>query len=92
MSMPGFTADRSLQAARGYYRGSTRGGTHSRGIVPAIPNCANCDAILDRCMDNGNRPRALCRACAFGDCFSGEENPGGQCRIEPRTGRVICDL
>jgi hypothetical protein len=92
MSMPGFTADRSLQAAGGYYRTTRRARAGTRGVVPAIPNCANCDAILDRCIENGGRPRALCRACAFGNCYSGEENPGGHCRIDHRTGGVICDL
>ena len=33
------------------------------------------DEVLDRCAENGFRPRAVCRACLIGDCYSGEENP-----------------
>ena len=42
-------------------------------IVPAIPVCRNCDYILDRCEINDWRPRALCNACAAGNCY--EEPP-----------------
>jgi hypothetical protein len=80
MSMPGFTADASLR------RGTTTYPTgdfdlrqtpysHAGKIIPAIPACRNCDYILDRCAQNGGRPRAVCNACATGDCFSGVENP-----------------
>ncbi len=34
-----------------------------------IPACSNCDYILDRCSLNNWRPRAVCNACARGDCY-----------------------
>jgi len=42
-------------------------------VVPAIPACRNCDDILDNCLQNGWRPRAVCNACASGYCY--EEPP-----------------
>ena len=59
MNMPQFTAERSLDAARGRYRSGRRAGSRLGTVVPAIPNCANCDYILDRCAANGGRPRAV---------------------------------
>ncbi|MGE0257568.1 MAG: hypothetical protein AB7T18_02330 [Alphaproteobacteria bacterium] len=67
--LPGFTADRSLAPARGRYRSGNRAASRSSGVVPAIPMCSNCDYILDRCEQNGWRPRALCAMCATGDCW-----------------------
>lgn len=74
MKIPGFTADRSLQAAYGRYR-SIRLSTHSNAIVPAIPACRNCDYILDNCEKHNWRPTALCRACLFGDCYEDPPMP-----------------
>ena len=91
MNMPGFTAERSLQAGRGRYRRRQLAAA-SGAVVPAIPACRNCDEILERCAVNGNRPRAVCNACSAGDCFSGEENPGGRCWYDGVNHRVICDL
>ena len=54
MNMPGFTAERSLDAARGRYRSGRQAASRSGTVVPAIPNCANCDYILDRCAANGD--------------------------------------
>lgn len=68
INMPGFTADRSLHATRGRYRGGRPSGSRSDAVIPAIPMCRNCDYILDRCERNGWRPRALCNACAVGYC------------------------
>jgi hypothetical protein len=92
MNMPGFNAERSLAAAGGHYRTRSRTTSRSGAVVPAIPNCANCEAILDRCAENGGRPRALCSACAVGNCNSGEENPGGRCWYDGRRNRMVCDL
>jgi hypothetical protein len=74
MKMPGFNAESSLGPTMGRYRG-VAADSHADTVVPAIPFCGNCDYILDRCARNGWRPRALCRACAIGDCFSGVEDP-----------------
>lgn len=75
MNMPGFTAESSLYANSGFYRQTQLAGSGSDTVVPAIPFCGNCDYILDRCAENGGRPRALCHACAVGNCFSGVEVP-----------------
>jgi hypothetical protein len=78
-NIPGFTADASLYrntilfVSGSYHRDQS---INSPGtVVPAIPFCGNCPEILDRCIRNGGRPYALCRACAIGDCYSGVENP-----------------
>jgi len=92
MTMPGFTADRSLQAARGRYRGARRSAVGSAAVIPAIPRCENCEALLEYCATHGGRPRAACTACAFGICDSSVENPGGACFIDPISGTRICNL
>ena len=73
MRMPNFTAERALLPRRRRFTARTR--RRAAGVMPAIPFCGNCDEILDRCSQNGFRPRAVCRACLIGDCYSGEENP-----------------
>jgi len=75
MNAPIFTAEASLYKSSGYYCGGQSADSHAGTVVPAIPFCGNCDEILDNCARNGGRPRAVCRACAIGDCFSGVENP-----------------
>jgi hypothetical protein len=70
MNMPGFSAEDSLYKTSKRYQAS-RHPTNSTGqmVVPAVPPCGNCDYILDRCSRNGWRPRAVCNACARGDCY-----------------------
>jgi hypothetical protein len=92
MNMPGFTAETSLYATRGRYRTNRMVASPAGGVVPAIPACANCDDILDRCAANGGKPRAVCNACATGHCYSGEENPGGRCWYDGLHNKVVCDL
>jgi hypothetical protein len=81
MKIPGFNADASLPRSTKTYRSSGHYGhgqsVNSGGdtVIPAIPFCGNCDDILDRCAQNGGRPRAVCNACATGNCFSGVEDP-----------------
>lgn len=80
MNMPGFTADASLHRSTnsynsGYYHRGQSADTLAGTVVPAIPFCGNCDFILDNCARNGWRPRAVCNACATGNCFSGVEDP-----------------
>jgi hypothetical protein len=74
MNMPGFSADACLRPRRYSYRSRTSASPPG-AVAPAIPFCGNCDEILDRCAENGFRPRAVCRACLEGDCFSGVEDP-----------------
>jgi hypothetical protein len=76
MNLPGFTAEAALHKASGDFRFSPQS-AHSiaNGVIPAIPFCGNCDQILDRCEENGFRPRAVCLACLTGNCFSGVEKP-----------------
>jgi len=86
MNLPGFTADRSLQAARGRYRGAARAAGGPGAVILAIPRCENCDTLLDYCATHGGRPRAACIACATGNCDSGEE----RCEPDPITGKLRC--
>ena len=70
VNMPGFTAEHSLYKTSGQYRtGGQAIGSAKHMIIPAIPACRNCDDILDRCEARGWRPRALCSACLFGNCY-----------------------
>ena len=73
MRIPNFTAERALSRRTRRFTARTR--RRASGVMPAIPFCGNCDEILDRCAQNGFRPRAVCRACLEGDCFSGVEKP-----------------
>ena len=76
MNIPGFTAEAVFRQNFNSYRPNGKAAISEAGsIVPAIPFCGNCPDILDRCDRNGGRPRALCRACEIGDCFSGVERP-----------------
>jgi len=74
-SFPGFTAEASVYRRWNAYFGAESSRPDRNTVTPAIPFCGNCDEILDRCEDNGFRPRALCLACLFGNCFSGVERP-----------------
>lgn len=76
MNIPGFTAEAVFQKSAGTYRVFAKpGDPHAGGITPAIPFCGNCPDILANCARNGGRPRAVCRACEIGNCFSGVERP-----------------
>ncbi len=76
MNLPGFTAEASVyKTSGGHYPSGQSTDSHAGTVVPAIPFCGNCDYILENCARNGGRPRAVCRACAIGNCFSGVENP-----------------
>jgi len=92
MNLPGFSADASIggRAVYGVRRLVRR--RAATGVVPARPACSNCDAILDRCAETGGKPRAVCNACATGNCYSGEENPGGHCWYDGLRNKVVCDL
>ena len=73
MRLPRFSAEQALHTGGAYSRSTRRGAAGA--VVPAIPFCGNCDEILERCAENGFRPRAVCRACLYGDCYSGTEKP-----------------
>lgn len=73
MSIPAFSAEDSLYRGAGHYRAAGTGYQGTNNVIPAIPACSNCDYILDNCLRNGGRPRALCNACARGWCY--EEPP-----------------
>ena len=76
MNLPGFTAEESVYRVRSDYFSSSRAGhSSSNSIVPAIPFCGNCPDILEHCSRTGGLPRAVCRACETGNCFSGVERP-----------------
>ena len=75
MNMPGYHADASLGRRAGRFRRMRAGESAVQSVVPAIPACRNCDAIIDRCLENGMRPRAVCNACLSGNCYSGTEFP-----------------
>jgi hypothetical protein len=86
MRLPKFTAAESLYRSDGHYLQRYAGAAPGDVVVPAIPFCGNCDDILDRCAANGGRPRAVCRACATGNCFSGVEDPTPEDPFTPRPG------
>lgn len=74
LNMPEFTAEASLNdnhasyaCGDGYRKQVDR--SNAGKIVPAIPACANCEGILDRCERNGWRPTGLCNLCAVGWCY-----------------------
>jgi hypothetical protein len=73
MNLPGFTAEAVFHKSVSNYwlNEQPRQGT----IVPAIPFCGNCPDILEHCAETGGKPRAVCRACETGNCFSGVERP-----------------
>ena len=73
MNIPGFTAEKSLSAAMGRYRGGWHSAVHGNAVIPAIPACRNCDYILEQCELHNWRPRAVCNACARNYCY--EDTP-----------------
>lgn len=75
MNMPGFSAEASLYRSDGPFRRGPLPPARADAVIPAIPYCGNCDWILDNCSRNGWRPRAVCNACYFGNCYSGVEVP-----------------
>jgi hypothetical protein len=74
MNMPGFTAEAVFHGNVSRYWLNEQPASHA-GIVPAIPFCGNCPEILEHCSRTGGLPRAVCRACETGNCFSGVERP-----------------
>jgi len=74
MRLPAFNASHSLYTRGGRHRHTASHESRGDAVVPAIPHCDNCDEILDRCVQNGGFPRAVCRACARGSCYDGVEN------------------
>jgi hypothetical protein len=75
MRLPAFDADRSLYRGGGRYRGRPSGRAAGGALVPAIPKCDNCPEILDMCARTGGKPRAVCRACAWGNCYEDGPDP-----------------
>ena len=75
MSLPKFTATESLYRNNDWYPHQQSGELRADVVVPAIPACKNCDYILDRCAQNGGRPRAVCWACAIGHCYTEDPMP-----------------
>ena len=75
MIVPGFYAEASLYGIGRSMRQGQLVVSPADTVVPAIPSCGNCDVILDHCARDGWRPRAVCNACAIGDCYSGVEVP-----------------
>jgi hypothetical protein len=68
--MPGFTAEASIYKTSRHYHASRRSPSSPTDMItPAIPACRNCDYILDQCELHNWRPRALCNACAVGNCY-----------------------
>lgn len=75
IKMPGFTAEQALFVPLGRHRSGQSAKPIENAVIPAIPACRNCDAILDRCENNNWRPRALCSACASGRCYEDPPMP-----------------
>lgn len=92
MNIPGFTAEQSLHLVHGHYGSGKSVAVQTDAVIPALPRCENCDFILENCENNGWKPRTVCNACNSGRCYSGTDNPGGQCRYDHISGGIICDL
>lgn len=97
MNIPGFTADASFHHSTTSYFSGGYQRTHSLNsqtgnIIPAIPFCGNCDYILDNCSRNGWRPRAVCNACFYGNCYSGVEDPTPNDPYSPHPGQYFLGL
>jgi hypothetical protein len=75
MNMPGFSAEASVYTSDGCYASAPFAVRSASAVIPAIPACKNCDWILNNCNNNGWRPRAVCDACFYGNCYSGVEVP-----------------
>ena len=75
MNIPGFSAETALYKSRHRYRDGKFRASAGNVVIPSIPACRNCDYILDNCERNGWRPRAVCTACAAGNCYEGVEDP-----------------
>lgn len=87
MNIPGFSAEASLQPRFSRFRNGQPAAEWSDAVIPAIPLCENCEALLERCAENGGKPRAACSACARGDCdFGGDES---RCYYD-EVGHRIC--
>jgi len=69
MNMPGFNAEASLYRSDGSFHHGPLLVPKADAVIPAVPACANCDWILDKCSKNGWLPRAVCNACYFGNCY-----------------------
>ena len=91
ITLPGFTAERSLHAAHGRYSSAGSIAASTAVIIPAIPPCSSCEALLDYCATHGGRPRAACMACLSGNCDPSNDRPGGsQCWYDPFLHRTFC--
>ena len=71
MNLPGFSAEASLYRTDGSFQGGLLFAPRAGAVIPAIPKCDNRDWILNNCSKNGWRPRAVCDACYFGNCYDG---------------------
>jgi len=73
--IPRFTAEAALDVPHVRYRGGHSLVSGQNAVVPAIPACRNCDGILERCENNGWKPRAVCNACAVNNCYDDPPPP-----------------
>ena len=86
MTIPGFTAGRSLYQTTNHYTGSNRGPASAAVVSPALPGCASCNYIFNSCYDcmDGGGTFHSCPTCklisrCLGACDSRPiPNPGGQ--------------
>jgi hypothetical protein len=92
MNIPGFTAERSLEGTRGRHRGGPwvecrDRAPSSRRFRPAATAIDLSPIAREKIWQPA--ARRLGNACRFGKCY--EENDPSHCRIDPISGRVICD-
>ncbi len=86
MTIPGFTAGRSLYQITNHYMGSNSGPTSDAIVSPALPGCSSCNYIFNSCYDcmDGGGTFHSCPTCklisrCLGACDSRPiPNPGGQ--------------
>src|SRR5687768_12198568 len=99
MSVPGFTAVRSLHGSTNRFVLDWRGAPAGAAVVPALPSCGQCEAICFDCFDciasGGTRGSCrscrVCNYCGPRSCGgSGLDGGGGSCDLRCGAARADC--
>jgi hypothetical protein len=99
MSIPGFTAVRSMNGATDRPVLNWRSEPARAAVVAALPSCSQCDSICDLCfdcIDSGGtfgscRSCGVCSYCAPRSCGGGGGGGGGgSCHLRCGEARADC--